>query len=27
MFSGFADEAGGSIEEQIDAHKAAGMSH
>jgi sugar phosphate isomerase/epimerase len=27
VFSGFADEAGGSIEEQIDAHKAAGMSH
>lgn len=27
VFSGFADEAGQSIEEQIDAHKAAGMTH
>ena len=27
VFSGFADEAGSSIEEQIEAHKAAGMTH
>ena len=27
VFSGFADEAGSSIEEQIEAHQAAGMTH